>query len=504
MPAAKKRTSDKSEEPVDLVDSEENEQTKSSKPASKRSKLDEVIDELDHEDEEEEEEELTLKKKKPSAAKRQQPASKKSSKKKADSDDEDVIELDEDEDEDDEDLDVEDESDEDEKPKKKKAPAKKKTVTTTRKGTKIEHEGSGSVPKTKKEAQAAKRAAALDDSQGIVVATNDEGHPTRLVSGSDPVVIKYKSMTISLLKDWLRANNMVMSGKKEDLVARCVDGEINGRLPRCPRCRMGKVTFNPDKGVYICPGFFDTDANMMIRCSFEEPKVERLPWIDPESLHAEAEDGATEGKKAEGAAGGSGEDTAIGGKITDELVSSFASLNPRDAAEKLAKFCKEDLKLSLPDDEKKVRLMIGPLLMSNRVEGGGFDIRKVVAEISKNHPPRVEGESGGDGKPAKKTDGPTSKVAANEPIAALMDELAIYEKKKGGENVGFKIAALKKAAISIRGLNFEITDGVALGKPGKTKVEGIGKGTAKNIQEFLSSGKTSSPYLEYLKREVGE
>jgi hypothetical protein len=41
----------------------------------------------------------------------------------------------------------------------------------------------------------------------------------------------------------------------------------------------------------------------------------------------------------------------------------------------------------------------------------------------------------------------------------LLEELDIYEKKKGGDHVGFTIKALKTAALSIRGHPTEIVEG---------------------------------------------
>lgn len=49
---------------------------------------------------------------------------------------------------------------------------------------------------------------------------------------------------------------------------------------------------------------------------------------------------------------------------------------------------------------------------------------------------------------------------------------------------------MKKAAINIRGLDFAITSGKEVSS-GKKKVEGIGKGSGKMIDEYLETGELS-------------
>jgi poly [ADP-ribose] polymerase len=51
------------------------------------------------------------------------------------------------------------------------------------------------------------------------------------------------------------------------------------------------------------------------------------------------------------------------------------------------------------------------------------------------------------------------------------------------------IATYKKVANAIEQLDFEVTEENALGLgKGKTKVDGIGKGSAEKIHEFLTTG----------------
>ena len=41
------------------------------------------------------------------------------------------------------------------------------------------------------------------------------------------------------LKKWCKANGYTTGGKKEELIFKCIDGELYGRLTKCPHCRKG-------------------------------------------------------------------------------------------------------------------------------------------------------------------------------------------------------------------------------------------------------------------------
>lgn len=77
-------------------------------------------------------------------------------------------------------------------------------------------------------------------------------------------------------------------------------------------------------------------------------------------------------------------------------------------------------------------------------------------------------------------------VAANAGIVQALQELGDMYFKDGNTNAGL---TYKKAIAGITPLDFEITEDNAkgLGK-GKTKIVGIGKGTADKIHEFCSTG----------------
>ena len=78
--------------------------------------------------------------------------------------------------------------------------------------------------------------------------------------------------------------------------------------------------------------------------------------------------------------------------------------------------------------------------------------------------------------------------STNEEIAWALEALASLEGEDHGSKDSYKIRAYRKAAEIIRELDDEVTSGEELAK-GPHKVEGIGKGIAKKIDEFLQTGK---------------
>jgi len=78
-------------------------------------------------------------------------------------------------------------------------------------------------------------------------------------------------------------------------------------------------------------------------------------------------------------------------------------------------------------------------------------------------------------------------VSTNEEIAWHLDKLASLEADEHGSRDPHKIRAYRKAAESIRGLDFEVTNGTEISQ-GSKKVPGIGKSIARKIDELLVNG----------------
>jgi hypothetical protein len=83
--------------------------------------------------------------------------------------------------------------------------------------------------------------------------------------------------TINDLKTMLRANDQLTGGTRGELVERVVDRVVNGNLPRCPQCYVGRLRVNA-KGKFSCPGGYDDDEYQ--ECSFTgvAGSIERPAW----------------------------------------------------------------------------------------------------------------------------------------------------------------------------------------------------------------------------------
>jgi hypothetical protein len=67
----------------------------------------------------------------------------------------------------------------------------------------------------------------------------------------------FNAKSNQVLKDLLRKNCQSMSGSKDELVYKCADGAVLGRIPRCPKCYGGRPKFDFQKGTYYCSGYRD-------------------------------------------------------------------------------------------------------------------------------------------------------------------------------------------------------------------------------------------------------
>jgi len=145
------------------------------------------------------------------------------------------------------------------KPKKKSKP-KAAEKTKPKPELADDDDGTQASPKDKK-----KKEAALD--YGVDITTYDQ---------SPELTAKYSAMSVTELNQWLKANRVVKgAANKANMVARCVDGELFGAFPPCPRCVTGKlkVTYasldaHGGQGEWTCRGAFDEAIGMRVKCYF--------------------------------------------------------------------------------------------------------------------------------------------------------------------------------------------------------------------------------------------
>ena len=95
----------------------------------------------------------------------------------------------------------------------------------------------------------------------------------RVKTAAGEIEEKYK---VDELKALLRSNGQTTTGAKAELVTRCAEGSVMGRIPSCPMCSGGKLKFDGATGIYKCPGFMDDDQFMP--CFFKGADITRTGW----------------------------------------------------------------------------------------------------------------------------------------------------------------------------------------------------------------------------------
>lgn len=300
----------------------------------------------------------------------------------------------------------------------------------------------------------------------------------------------YGKMKNEDLKSVIRWNlGYGTTGTKDILLLRCIDGHVNGRLGRCPTCFKGKLNLKEEDAgaTIICKGYYDEDIAQRIPCGYatavaSAPRLQ--PWYSNEPTQEEIEAMKAITEKHEAVAGGKGGDGNVppemataAGKIEDD----WDSLRGKEKAQSIVDICTTGkTKADLPQDEKKARIAVGKLIMSNQDATALETLELVIKEFG------VSSDKEEAKAKQKSAMASSCKVSANAGIVQAFQELGDYYFKDGNANAGL---TYKKAITAITGLDYEITEDNAkgLGK-GKTKLVGIGKGTADKIYEFCSTG----------------
>lgn len=69
-----------------------------------------------------------------------------------------------------------------------------------------------------------------------------------------------------------------MSGNKDELIAKCADGIVLGRIPRCPNCFGGRPKYDYKNGTYHCSGYRDDVDFKNCHTNFSKEDLKRDPW----------------------------------------------------------------------------------------------------------------------------------------------------------------------------------------------------------------------------------
>ena len=101
--------------------------------------------------------------------------------------------------------------------------------------------------------------------------------PAAVVASMPALQARYEEMTGERLRRLLQANGEKVSGLKEELVERCVEGQVRGTLPHCDHCAGSLYYAN---GLVLCKGTFNVERKVRVPCHFHAPEedVPRRPW----------------------------------------------------------------------------------------------------------------------------------------------------------------------------------------------------------------------------------
>jgi hypothetical protein len=292
----------------------------------------------------------------------------------------------------------------------------------------------------------------------------------------------------------------MLSGVKAVLILRCIDGEMRGRLAKCPLCKRGQPKIvEPGHDFASCNGFFDEDMGGRVSCSFSMPvqKAARvLPWYtETPTEEQEAEmDALAEVAKSGKVAPSSSNESAVKNilkkaKSVDWKVGNKSDNNATTTA--MMTIAQEG-GVALPEGNEKKS--VGKLVVANGKTCTAPEVMQMIID--------EYGFANDQAAAAEATaDAATSvcAVAANAKFYAMLDEFQTILRKSGEF---MKANSYKKASDAIASLDFEITEenALKLGKSGKFKVPGIGKSTAEKLQELAETGSVAK--LEEIKASV--
>ena len=296
----------------------------------------------------------------------------------------------------------------------------------------------------------------------------------------------YKSYKADDLKDLLRWNRQTMTGTKDVILFKVLDGEINGRLARCPM-DGGRLKLSEDGTKVTCNGNFDEDLQIRIDCAYSAKRLEapREKWHTSEPTEEEAK----EMDRLEEAATGStptSDDPDV--KVLLEAADKLEwKLINRDGIKKATADLLELLQnppvkkhLDLPDDVGAARMKVGTTIANNREQSARQVLEVLIEQVG-----FVESKAK---QAAQKEAAIELAVEApeNAALVAAFQELAELYFKEGNRNAG---ASYTKVVKALKDLPYAVTEDNAkgLGK-GKTKVDNIGKSSADKIYEFVSTG----------------
>ena len=400
---------------------------------------------------------------------------------------------------------------------KKKEEEAKKTVTKKTTTTTTEKSGADEADKRRKYAQKSLWFTPWNEKNNFdkfdpavpVDANGKYAFPNEDESEIASLEEKYKAMKIDELKKWCKANGYTTSGKKDELVHKCIDGELYGGLPKCPHCAKGNSERVPNlnvryespyhvskdkeklgRGEVYCPGTYDTESMCLIRCNFSKKlsEFERPKWRTYEEYLIENPPLTEEEKKKKEEE----KKNKVNSNIPTEKLRKLAETGVQGSvlATKIFQILNEE-KLSCPDNlaEAGSQIMAWMNVEKNVNDETGEVLLEEVFKDALEVWPKQKAKSE-----------TQALCAENQPLVDALNDLVMKARKLGTNVVEpFKVNAYAGAAKNISLLDYDVTKpGSGKSMLGKTvkgqkvgKVAGIGKGIAEMIDHWIDNGRTT-------------
>jgi len=299
----------------------------------------------------------------------------------------------------------------------------------------------------------------------------------------------FSKMNAEELKDFLRWNRQGVTGVKAVLILRCIDGDMRGRLARCPLCKRGQPKLAEAAHDFAsCNGYYDDEMGGRVSCSYKVPvaKAARiLPWLEStptEEQEAEMDELAELAKSGKTAPNPSNEAAVkdILKKAKNDIDWKVGNKSEIKATATAMVTIAKNGGVNLPEGgELKA---VGKILVANAKTSTAAEVMQLVLD--------EYGFASDQAAAAEATADAAHNVcacSANAKYYGMLDEFGSLMRKSGEY---MKANSYKKSADAVAALEFEITvdNALKLGKSGKLKTPGIGKSTAEKLQELAETG----------------
>ncbi|GMH62224.1 hypothetical protein TrLO_g1499 [Triparma laevis f. longispina] len=296
----------------------------------------------------------------------------------------------------------------------------------------------------------------------------------------------YSGMKTDAIKDYLRWNDMMLKGNKDQILNKVIDAHIRGRLGRCPDCE-GKVSIDEDDDEVIkCKGSWNEEAGCRVTCFNQWPKEKypyRLPFVKVSPSDDEIEK-IVEANKAAGKTGGIDGKIAVKAELVDmDDVNITTPDGLKVAVPKILQACRV-MNVELPADDHAAKVACAQIVMSQKTEGVTA-IDAILKAIATKFGVKKTAEQEAD---VASRAASSCTIAENGPFVQIFKTLSELYMKDGNFQAS---NTYKKAAKAINECSYLIDDEHLkhMHKPKhEYKLEGLGKAAVDYMKEFKKTG----------------